>query len=246
MVRPVLSFSYTSNFQCNFSSVTEYFKGDNWRVHPDWVYCEYNSVSDLEKERESSGEYSSRDQEPSFGSPEEQVLHFLARAGRPGWKWMSVSNLSREVALHQGQLFCSGFSVYQLRSHTGSTQVTATTPQYAQWLKRQCTRLKPLWVATPKLSGISQGWALLLRSNPYPELGARRHGHRWPRPEHHGHLQRQGGQAVSFGLQFSIESVTQHGMSRNIKYFFYYLEQKKLLLYPVLLWQNIDLPYISS
>ena len=72
--------------------VTEYFKGDNWRVHPDWVYCEYNSVSDLEKERESSGEYSgSRDQEPSFGSPEEQVLHFLARAGRPGWKWMSVS-----------------------------------------------------------------------------------------------------------------------------------------------------------
>ncbi|KRJ98676.1 voltage-dependent calcium channel subunit alpha-2/delta-3 isoform X1 [Drosophila yakuba] len=72
------------------NNVTEYFRGDNWRVHPDWVYCEYNSVSDLEKERESSGEYSSRDQEPSFGSPEEQVLHFLSRAGRPGWKWMSV------------------------------------------------------------------------------------------------------------------------------------------------------------
>lgn len=75
--------------------VTEFFKGDNWRVHPDWVYCEYNSVSDLEKERESSGEYTSRDQEPSFGSPEEQVLHFLARAGRPGWKWMSVRTLSQ-------------------------------------------------------------------------------------------------------------------------------------------------------
>lgn len=60
-------------------------------MNPDWVYCEYNSVSDLEKERESSGEYGARDQEPSFGSPEEQVLHFLARAGRPGWKWMSVS-----------------------------------------------------------------------------------------------------------------------------------------------------------
>ncbi|XP_017472121.1 PREDICTED: voltage-dependent calcium channel subunit alpha-2/delta-4 isoform X2 [Rhagoletis zephyria] len=73
-------------------NVTEYFKGDNWRVHPDWVYCEYNSVSDLEKERESSGEYlsASREQELSFGSPEEQVLHFLGRAGRPGWKWMSV------------------------------------------------------------------------------------------------------------------------------------------------------------
>ncbi|ALC39821.1 CG4587 [Drosophila busckii] len=55
------------------NNVTEFFKGDNWRVNPDWVYCEYNSVSDLEKERESSGEYTSRDQEPSFGSPEEQV-----------------------------------------------------------------------------------------------------------------------------------------------------------------------------
>ncbi|XP_055682494.1 voltage-dependent calcium channel subunit alpha-2/delta-3 [Lutzomyia longipalpis] len=26
----------------------------------------------------------------TFETPEEQVLHFLARAGRPGWKWMSV------------------------------------------------------------------------------------------------------------------------------------------------------------
>lgn len=84
--------------------VTEYFKGDNWRVHPEWVYCEYNSVSDLEKERESSGEYSgSRDQEPSFGSPEEQVLHFLARAGRPGWKWMSVSKLKKKLNI---ETFC--------------------------------------------------------------------------------------------------------------------------------------------
>uniref|UniRef100_A0A1I8NBR2 VWFA domain-containing protein n=2 Tax=Musca domestica TaxID=7370 RepID=A0A1I8NBR2_MUSDO len=82
-------------------NVTDYFKGDNWRVHPDWVYCEYNSVSDLEKERESSGEYSnSRDQEPSFGSPEEQVLHFLARAGRPGWKWMSVRPKSPQPHLN--------------------------------------------------------------------------------------------------------------------------------------------------
>lgn len=82
---------------CNYFSfslnsiVTEYFKGDNWRVHPDWVYCEYNSVNDLEKERENSGETISREQEQSFATPEEQVLHFLARAGKPGWKWMSVS-----------------------------------------------------------------------------------------------------------------------------------------------------------
>lgn len=62
-------------------------------MHPDWVYCEYNSPHDLERERENSGELFSRDhhEETTFDSPENQLLHFLARAGRPGWKWMSVS-----------------------------------------------------------------------------------------------------------------------------------------------------------
>lgn len=54
-------------------SVTEYFKGNNWKVHPDWVYCEYNSASDK-----------------LFSSPEERVLHFLSRTRKPGWKWMSL------------------------------------------------------------------------------------------------------------------------------------------------------------
>lgn len=72
--------------------VTEYLKGAKWKVHPDWVYCEYNSPHDLERERENSGELFSREQdEMMFESAESQLLHFLARAGRPGWKWMSVS-----------------------------------------------------------------------------------------------------------------------------------------------------------
>ncbi|XP_067002670.2 voltage-dependent calcium channel subunit alpha-2/delta-3 [Anabrus simplex] len=54
-------------------NVTEYFKGTNWRVHPDWVYCEYNYAS-----------------ENRFKTPEEQVLHFLGRTHKPGWKWMSM------------------------------------------------------------------------------------------------------------------------------------------------------------
>lgn len=140
-------------------SVTEYFKGDNWRVHPDWVYCEYNSVSDLEKERESSGEYSSRDQEPSFGSPEEQVLHFLSRAGRPGWKWMSVSNLTWENGFsHGGYPSIPHYLYGKPLPQSGSTQVAAATSQHAQWLqRRQCARIEPLWIAASKLSGISQG-----------------------------------------------------------------------------------------
>ncbi|BFF94220.1 voltage-dependent calcium channel subunit alpha-2/delta-4 [Drosophila madeirensis] len=111
------------------NNVTEYFKGDNWRVHPEWVYCEYNSVSDLEKERESSGEYSSRDQEPSFGSPEEQVLHFLARAGRPGWKWMSVRPKSPQPHhnMHSGSNGNSPGS-----SHFGSQHLNAQGSRKAE------------------------------------------------------------------------------------------------------------------
>lgn len=74
-------------------TVTEYFKGHTWKVHPDFVYCEYNSLKDMDKELENSGESYFRDREDSFDTPEEQVLHFLSRAGRPGWKWMSVSKI---------------------------------------------------------------------------------------------------------------------------------------------------------
>lgn len=45
----------------------------------------------MDKELENSGDSYFRDREDSFDTPEEQVLHFMARAGRPGWKWMSVS-----------------------------------------------------------------------------------------------------------------------------------------------------------
>nr|XP_018906930.1 PREDICTED: voltage-dependent calcium channel subunit alpha-2/delta-3 isoform X2 [Bemisia tabaci] len=55
------------------ANVTEYFKGKNWKVHPEWVYCEYNYANYM-----------------NFKSPEEQVLHFLTRTKQPGWKWMSL------------------------------------------------------------------------------------------------------------------------------------------------------------
>ncbi|XP_027839354.1 voltage-dependent calcium channel subunit alpha-2/delta-3 isoform X4 [Aphis gossypii] len=54
-------------------NITEYFKGKNWKVHPDWVYCEYNYGN-----------------EHNFKTPEDRVLHFLSRTKRPGWKWMSL------------------------------------------------------------------------------------------------------------------------------------------------------------
>lgn len=168
--------------------VTEFFKGDNWRVHPDWVYCEYNSVSDLEKERESSGEYTSRDQEPSFGSPEEQVLHFLARAGRPGWKWMSVRTLSQHKINR-----CCLINLFSALSRIGTTQVATAASQFAQFLTKRHT----FWRTASECAGFSQGWAVLLRSNPTSESGSRRDGYWWSGPQHNWKFEWQGGQTVS-------------------------------------------------
>ncbi|XP_058819212.1 voltage-dependent calcium channel subunit alpha-2/delta-4 isoform X1 [Topomyia yanbarensis] len=72
------------------TNVTEHLQGNSWKVHPDWVYCEYNSLKDVESNGESTMETTYRDKDENFDTPEEQVLHFLARVGRPGWKWMSV------------------------------------------------------------------------------------------------------------------------------------------------------------
>ncbi|XP_071450777.1 voltage-dependent calcium channel subunit alpha-2/delta-3 isoform X1 [Hetaerina americana] len=52
------------------TSVTKYFKGKKWRIHPDWVYCKYLY-----------------DNEHPFESPEKELLHFLERTKQPGWKW---------------------------------------------------------------------------------------------------------------------------------------------------------------
>ncbi|XP_057336996.1 voltage-dependent calcium channel subunit alpha-2/delta-3 isoform X1 [Microplitis mediator] len=54
-------------------NVFDYLNGSNWKVHPDWVYCEYSSASDKQ-----------------FSTPEERILHFLGRTRMPGWKWMSM------------------------------------------------------------------------------------------------------------------------------------------------------------
>ncbi|KYB29565.1 voltage-dependent calcium channel subunit alpha-2/delta-3 isoform X2 [Tribolium castaneum] len=69
-------------------NVTDYFKGNNWKVHPDWVYCEYTSGT--------SGEQ-------WFRTAEERVLHFLSRSRRPGWKWMSLRPRSPSQREHHHQ-----------------------------------------------------------------------------------------------------------------------------------------------
>ncbi|XP_041974803.1 voltage-dependent calcium channel subunit alpha-2/delta-3 isoform X4 [Aricia agestis] len=43
------------------------YLSDNWSVHPDWLYC--------------------RHYERTFSTPEEELLYFLERVAKPGWRW---------------------------------------------------------------------------------------------------------------------------------------------------------------
>ncbi|XP_025988589.1 voltage-dependent calcium channel subunit alpha-2/delta-3 isoform X3 [Solenopsis invicta] len=59
-------------------NVTDYFAGNNWRVHPNWMYCKYHY----------EGEH-------KFNSSELQLLHFLERTRLPGWKWIDKKQRSQ-------------------------------------------------------------------------------------------------------------------------------------------------------
>ncbi|KAF6216162.1 hypothetical protein GE061_000501 [Apolygus lucorum] len=49
--------------------LTNYFKG-NWRVHPDWTYCDYH-----------------RNGDKHFNTAEEKLQHFLEKIFLPNWEW---------------------------------------------------------------------------------------------------------------------------------------------------------------
>ncbi|PBC33968.1 Voltage-dependent calcium channel subunit alpha-2/delta-3 [Apis cerana cerana] len=51
-------------------NISEFFVGNNWRVHPSWVYCRYHYLEGHE-----------------FDNPEEELRHFLNLLNKPGWKW---------------------------------------------------------------------------------------------------------------------------------------------------------------
>lgn len=62
------------------------------------MYCEYASSAPAFSEF-SNNRQPGRDSDANpglLGPPERRLLHFLSRAGRPGWKWMSVRPRARE------------------------------------------------------------------------------------------------------------------------------------------------------
>ncbi|XP_076666835.1 ca[2+] channel Muscle-specific alpha2/delta subunit isoform X2 [Andrena cerasifolii] len=51
-------------------NISDFFVGNNWRVHPGWVYCRYHYLEGHE-----------------FDNPEEELRHFLGLMRKPGWRW---------------------------------------------------------------------------------------------------------------------------------------------------------------
>ncbi|XP_076637215.1 ca[2+] channel Muscle-specific alpha2/delta subunit isoform X1 [Colletes latitarsis] len=50
--------------------ISDFFLGNNWRVHPGWVYCRYHYLEGHE-----------------FDNPEEELRHFLDLLNKPEWRW---------------------------------------------------------------------------------------------------------------------------------------------------------------
>lgn len=51
-------------------NITEFFKGDNWKLHPDWVYCRYHYLEGHE-----------------FKTNEKELLHFLNKLNDTNFEW---------------------------------------------------------------------------------------------------------------------------------------------------------------
>jgi len=53
-------------------NISDLFVGNSWRLHPDWVYCEYNYAGTPYRE---------------FHTPEDNMKHFFVKMQQPDWNW---------------------------------------------------------------------------------------------------------------------------------------------------------------
>jgi voltage-dependent calcium channel alpha-2/delta-4 len=53
-------------------NISEFFMDDNWKIHPDWVYCRYHYKEGHE-----------------FPNMEKELREFLVKIYDPDWKWSS-------------------------------------------------------------------------------------------------------------------------------------------------------------
>lgn len=65
-------------------NISDYFVGENWKIHPDWVYCKYHYLEGHE-----------------FDSPELELKEFLRKIFEPDWKWSEQYEADPEAETQQ-------------------------------------------------------------------------------------------------------------------------------------------------
>uniref|UniRef100_A0A1I8NVI1 Uncharacterized protein n=1 Tax=Stomoxys calcitrans TaxID=35570 RepID=A0A1I8NVI1_STOCA len=68
-------------------NISDFFAGDNWKVHPDWVYCKYHYLEGHE-----------------FKTPEDELRHFLKKMVQPDWGWYEQYEDDMEDGNSNGKL----------------------------------------------------------------------------------------------------------------------------------------------
>lgn len=51
-------------------NISDFFVGENWKIHPEWVYCRYHYLEGHE-----------------FQTPEQELREFLRKIVEKDWKW---------------------------------------------------------------------------------------------------------------------------------------------------------------
>lgn len=77
-------------------NISEYFVGENWKVHPEWVYCKYHYLEGHE-----------------FKTPEDELIHFLKKLAEPNWKWSQQYEPEPELESSRKDERKSEFIVFQ-------------------------------------------------------------------------------------------------------------------------------------
>ncbi|XP_071745577.1 voltage-dependent calcium channel subunit alpha-2/delta-3 isoform X39 [Lepeophtheirus salmonis] len=88
-------------------NVSDWFADSNWRIHPDWLYCQYNYAGDERRE---------------FDGPEETLRHFLMRSQQRDWTWgtQKVQPLPKCQDKQKNDANClksSGMPMMNINSH---------------------------------------------------------------------------------------------------------------------------------
>ena len=94
-------------------SVSDKFADKSWRVHPDWVYCEYNYAGAPQRE---------------FATPEDNIRHFVGRAQGRGWNWGTPSVIPLPKCSNKDQFDPNCFKCKLSFSFVLVFQVLCNTP----------------------------------------------------------------------------------------------------------------------